>query len=191
LIEETKADELVAYMQVAIFRVGQERFALDIRHIREITRLEQISSVPSMPSFVEGVMELRGQIIPVVDLRKRLEAGIENSRQTRIIVSRLEKKPLGLIVDEVTDVWEIEDGEIGAAPSVGSNFKPSFLDGVLKRNDLIVFVLDFTELLSTAERAEVASLREQEKAAKTKSNAKKTVVKKTAPRKTATKKAGK
>lgn len=145
--------------QVAIFRVGSELFALDIRHIREITRMEKITHVPSMPDFVEGVMELRGQILPVVDLRKRLEAEVSHTRQTRIVITRLENKPLGLIVDEVRDVWEVASSDVSASPSIGSAFRPSFLQGVLRRHDRIVFLLNFAQLLSSTERASVGSMR--------------------------------
>ncbi len=145
--------------QVAIFRVGTEYFALDIRHIREITRLEEITKVPSMPAFVEGVTELRGQIIPVVDLRKRLETKVENGRQTRIVITRLERKALGLIVDEVTDVWEVREEEVNDSPSIGGAFQPEFLQGVVKRDKQIVFFLDFESLLSTTERAKVAQIK--------------------------------
>lgn len=144
--------------QVAIFRVGTELFALDIRHIREITRMEKITHVPSMPAFVEGVMELRGQILPVVDLRKRLEADTSQTRQTRIVITRLENRPLGLVVDEVRDVWEIQSSDVSETPSIGNAFRPAFLQGVLRRHDKIVFLLNFGELLSSTERASVGSI---------------------------------
>jgi len=145
-------------LQVAVFRVGTEYFALDIRHIREITRMEEITRVPRMPKFIEGVMDLRGQIIPVVDLRKRLDADATNRKQTRIIITSVQRNLIGLIVDEVTDVWEVAAHEIDDPPTVGSTYRPDFLDGILKRDDQIVFLLRFDALLSTEEKARVAKV---------------------------------
>lgn len=145
-------------LQAAIFRVGEEYFALDIRHIREITRMEDITRVPRMPQFVEGVMDLRGQIIPVVDLRKRLDAPVDRLKQTRILITVVEHNLLGLIVDAVTDVWEIAESEIDDPPAVGSAYRADFLQGIVHRDKQIIFFLNFEALLSNEEKARVGKV---------------------------------
>src|SRR5210317_761328 len=109
-------------VQLACFRIGSELYALDIMRIKEIIRPQKLTPIPKAPSFIEGVINLRGVVIPVADLRKRFDQPIsEANRKNRIVVCSLSGRIIGLMVDEVTEVKRFGRQEIAPAPQ--------FIDG--------------------------------------------------------------
>ncbi|MDA8100103.1 MAG: chemotaxis protein CheW [Nitrospiraceae bacterium] len=156
--KSTKAAAAVEPLQFVTFRVGTEAFGLDIRSITEVIRPLKITPLPHMPRFVEGVINLRGMIIPVVDLRKRFELPAPpGSRTLRIVVIRgAVDDPLallGLVVDEVQEVLPVPPERIDRAPDAARGRSADYLAGVAKLDDRLIILLEITRILSREERA--------------------------------------
>lgn len=134
--------------QFVICRIGQEEFAVDVLSVQEINRLVEVTRVPKTPRFVEGVINLRGRIIPVLDLRRRF--GLTASMQTlqsRIVVVSVQAKLVGFIVDSVVEVLRVPKSAIEPPPNVGSSAGAEFTQGVGRIDDRLLIVLDLTRLL--------------------------------------------
>ena len=98
-------NETVAEVQMVVFKLEKEEFAVDIQQVREVLKMTQVTPLPQSAHYIEGVINLRGEVIPVVDLRKRFELPLgERGEQTRIIIVEIQKSNVGLIVDSVTEV---------------------------------------------------------------------------------------
>ena len=138
--------------QIACFRIGEEMYGLDIMRIREIIRPQKVTSVPKAPSFIEGVINLRGAVIPVVDLRKRFDLQAQNDRKTRIIICRLSGRLIGLMVDEVTEVRRYAREDVQPTPRFLRGKAADFFSAVCRRDDDVVFILNVEKLLSSGEK---------------------------------------
>jgi len=120
-----------AIVQLCSFRIGGEDYAIDLMRIREIINPLPITPVPRAPASVEGVVRLRGEVIPVLDVRKRLGvAASPATRRTRFLVVNVAGRRIGLVVDEVCEVIRIPRGEIRSAPPLGDDGAPRFFLGV-------------------------------------------------------------
>src|SRR5436853_6343931 len=105
--------------QVIVFKVGDGEFAVDIMAIREVKLMQEITPVPETPEYVEGVLNLRGNLVPVLDLRKRMRTGRKTvTDQTRIIIARPDDTLIGLIVDHASDFIRVNDDEIDPTPEM-------------------------------------------------------------------------
>jgi len=156
------AEELA---QIVTFHVGQEEFGLDIGAITEAIRPLPVTQLPRMPQFIEGVINLRGVIIPVVDLRKRfgLTEIRNNPRTMRMIIIRGAlhgtggpQKLLALAVDSVREVLHIPLRQIEPAPAAATGAQAGFIGGVAKAMDRLIIIIDITRILSGAERTALA-----------------------------------
>lgn len=146
-------------VQLACFRVGAELYALDILSIREIIRPQKLTPVPKAPRFVEGVINLRGAVIPVSDLRKRFDQpGTEESRKNRIIICSVAGRIVGLLVDEVLEVRRCGRQDVAPAPQFLKGPEAEFFLGVARRGEELVMVLDLDRLLSTDEQVALHQL---------------------------------
>jgi purine-binding chemotaxis protein CheW len=146
-------------LQLVCFRMGGEEFALSIMRVREIVRPLRIVRVPRAPSFVEGVVNLRGAILPVIDLRARLGlARSDDDRLTRFLVVALGRSMVVFVVDEVNEVLRAELGQVLAAPEMVRVVDASYLLGVLPVGDRLVMLLHPERVLSAAERDELRRL---------------------------------
>ena len=164
--KETKAAVVEATAQIVTFLVGQEEFGLDIGVITEALRPLKITPLPHMPRFIEGVINLRGEIIPVVDLRKRFGLAIvqNDPRKMRMIITRgavhgapgAARDLLGLVVDAVREVLHVPVREIGPAPDAAMSGQAGFIAGVAKVADRLVIILDISRVLSGDERTALA-----------------------------------
>ncbi len=133
-------------LQLVTFRIGAEEFGIDIKTVQEINRMIDITKIPNAPPYVEGVVNLRGKIIPIVNLRKKLGFNeIDRDNATRIMVVEIENHVLGFIVDSVSEVLRIQDVNIEAAPSIGGGDTP-YIEGVLNLSDRILILLDLKTL---------------------------------------------
>jgi len=122
---------LDALAQLCTFRVGGEDYALDIMRLREIITPLPVTPVPRAPAFVEGVIRLRGDVIPVLDLRRRLGLPVTSpTRKTKVLIVLVAGRRLGLVVDEVTEVLRIPRAEIRPAPGLVEGGGPRFFLGV-------------------------------------------------------------
>ena len=160
---KTAATEEIA--QIVTFHVGQEEFGLDIGAITEAIRPLPVTPLPRMPQFVEGVINLRGIIIPVVDLRKRfgLTEIRNNPRKMRMIIirgavegTRSPQKLLALVVDSVREVLHISHRQIEPAPAAATGEQAGFIGGVAKAMDRLIIIIDITRILSGEELTALA-----------------------------------
>jgi purine-binding chemotaxis protein CheW len=144
------ADEL----QLVVFSLGKEEFAVEVTQVREIMRMEEITRMPKSPPFVEGIINLRGQIIAVVDLARRLnlESG-ERSGDTRIIVVEADEVKVGMIVDSVSEVLRVSAEAVEANPTLAADMSAAYLQGVVKHDNRLIILLDLTRVLSLEEMA--------------------------------------
>ena len=135
------------------FFLGSEEYAVDILKIKEIKLMQEITRVPKAPDFVEGVINLRGDIIPIIDLRKKLRLGkAEIHEETKIIVIELDDKLVGVIVDEVSEVIEIEDTRISPPPPIIGGVEAEYLKGVGRMGNRLLILLDLDKILSHEEK---------------------------------------
>ena len=144
--------------QYLTFRIGHEHYGLELSQTREIIEYSGITEVPLMPSFLRGVINLRGEVVPVIDLAVRLgRKPIEVQKRTCIIVVELNNNEqnhvLGLLADAVSEVIEMDEDNIEDAPSFGANIRAEFIQGIAKRDDEFVVLLDANNTLSIRELA--------------------------------------
>ena len=142
-------------IQLIIFSVGQEEYGLEIDKIQEVIRLRSIKKLPSTPGFILGVMNLRGNIIPVVGLREKF--GLEKQESgtfTRIIVVNHKDKLVGMVVDEVNQVISINPENIEDNPDIVNEKTKALVRGVAKANDRIIILVELDYLLFSASEIE-------------------------------------
>ncbi|MBE0500592.1 MAG: purine-binding chemotaxis protein CheW [Desulfuromonadales bacterium] len=147
-------------IQLACFRVGDQMYSLDILRIKEVIRPLRITPVPKAPIFIEGVINLRGVVLPVVDLRKRFEQPVGRAdSKTRILICVLSGKMIGLIVDEVVEVKSFTRSEIQQAPRFIKGLDTDYFLGVCQRNDELVMIMNLEKILSTDEKIDLEQIR--------------------------------
>jgi purine-binding chemotaxis protein CheW len=138
--------------QVVGFRIGNETYGVRIGSVREIVRVPEITVVPNAPEAIEGVINLRGKIIPVMDLRKRFgNVGIQPDKKNRILVVELESRLLGLIVSSASEVLKIPPSEIEPPGTVFAEGESSYVTGVGKLKGRLIILLDIARLLRQPE----------------------------------------
>ena len=146
--------------QFLTFTLAKEMFAIGILNIKEILEYGQVTSVPMMPEFIRGVINLRGAVVPVVDLRARFGGKqSEITKRTCIVIievtSEDERQDIGVVVDTVSEVLEIPDTEIEPPPAFGAKIRADFIAGMGKVNGNFVIILDVNKVLSVDELAMV------------------------------------
>ena len=146
-------------IQLVGFRIGRETFGIPIGLVREIVRMMEITVVPDAPDYVEGVINLRGRIIPVIDLRKRFrEPGIAPDKRNRILVAEVEGRFVGLIVDAASEVLKLARGEIEPPPELLQENDLSYVTGLGKRNGKLIILVDVEKILSRGELGRLSEL---------------------------------
>ena len=139
-------------LQVVGFRIGDETFGVRIGSVREIVRVPEITAVPNAPDTIEGVINLRGKIIPVMDLRKRFgQADVQRDKKNRILVVELDSKLVGLIVNSASEVLKIPPSEIESPGTVFADNDSSYVTGVGKLKGRLIILLDIAKLLHRPE----------------------------------------
>lgn len=148
-VVETARDQ-----QVVVFQLAGQVYGINIARVFEIIRMESLTAIPRAPEFVEGVINLRGQIIPVIDLRKRFSLPkTENTRSTRIIIVEMNEMRVGIVVDAVLEVLQLSADSIKAPPSaVAGGVDSGFLQGIALVNERLVVVLALDSILFKRER---------------------------------------
>jgi purine-binding chemotaxis protein CheW len=146
-------------IQLVGFRIGRETFGVPIGLVREIVRMMEITAVPEAPDYVEGVINLRGRIIPVIDLRKRFrEPGIVANKRNRILVAELEGRLVGLIVDAASEVLKMANGDIEPPPELLQENDLSYVTGLGKRSGKLIILVDVEKLLNHGELGRLSEL---------------------------------
>ena len=135
--------------QLVVFDLATELYGVDIGVVREIIRMQDLTRPPQTSFFVEGVINLRGKVTPVIDLRKRLSLPTsEQDKDTRILVVDVEDQDIGVIVDEVVEVLRISSDSIEPASSVVTGADSPYLLGIVKLDDRLIILLDLPQALS-------------------------------------------
>ncbi len=148
---EVLADDTI--FQVVGFKLEDEEFVIDILKVQEIIKMIDITPLPNAPHYVNGVINLRGKVIPVISLRKRFGfEEKENNNLTRIMVVEIDKKLVGFIVDKVTEVLRIPASSIEPPPPLVSKIGSEYLKGVGKIGDRLLIILEVEKILSTDEQ---------------------------------------
>ncbi len=154
-----EAEVVVTEKQLVVFNLAEECYGVDISTVREIIQMQTVTAVPESPPFVEGIINLRGVVIPVVDLRKRFGLDtIEHNQDTRIMVVNCKGQDIGIVVDSVTEVLRISSDLIEPASSVVTGGDAQYLQGIVKLQDRLVILLDVELLLSNEDVALLASV---------------------------------
>lgn len=167
-----KSETQVALAQAAeiqqylTFALGSEMFAVGTLSVKEIIEYGQLTEVPMMPDFIRGVINLRGAVVPVIDLSARFgRSATEITRRTCIVIIEVpsgdEKQDIGVVVDAVSEVLEIPAGEIEPAPAFGAKIRTDFIQGMGKVNGKFVILLDVGKVLSVEEISTLASVANQ------------------------------
>ncbi|RKD33148.1 chemotaxis protein CheW [Thermohalobacter berrensis] len=145
--------------QYVVFKLDEEEYGIDIMNVKEIGPYQKSVKVPNSPSFVEGIINYRGEVIPVINLKKRFnleDTGIDNN--TRIIVITLKEKQVGFIVDEASQTVRIDDKDIDPAPEIVAGIDRRYITGVGKLDERLIILIDLEKVLSDKEKEEIANM---------------------------------
>jgi purine-binding chemotaxis protein CheW len=142
--------------QYLTFKLEEEVFAVDVAKIREILDFTLATKVPGTPDFMRGVVNVRGNVVPVVDMRLKFGLSItEKTVDTCIVVMEIavedDKTVLGALVDSVQEVFELEANQVEPPPRIGSRWRTEFIKGIGKRNDELIIILDIDRVFSSTE----------------------------------------
>jgi purine-binding chemotaxis protein CheW len=146
-------------LHIVGFRIGRETFGVPIALVHEIVRVPEITAVPEAPDYIEGVINLRGKIISIVDLRKRFgERQILSTKKNRILVVEVENRMVGLVVDAASEVLKIPPSEIDAPPNVFEEGELNYVTGVGKLGGRLIILIDLSKILQRGELKRLADL---------------------------------
>jgi purine-binding chemotaxis protein CheW len=149
---EAKAAVRESVLEVLVFELGGEQYGVDILKVQEIRGYEKVTPIPSAPAYLKGVMNLRGIIVPVIDMR--IKFGLGEPRYdafTVVVILRLAGRVIGIVVDGVSDVLQLAAGDVRAAPQLGTVVDSSFLAGIATQGERLVLLIDIEKFLSSGE----------------------------------------
>ncbi len=149
------------------FQLSNEQYGIPIQKIKEIINIMDITSVPGSPSFIKGVINLRGKIIPIMDLRLKFDLEEkEYNQRTCIIVVEFDNsgsgRQMGIVVDTVSEVLNIQKSDIEPPPKYGSRMDTAFLTGIGKIRNKVVLLLDIDQILNSSEKTQLSEIRQEE-----------------------------
>lgn len=142
-------------VQLVVFKLGDEEFGVDITQVKEIMKMTQITKIPCALSFVEGLINLRGKVTAVVDLRKKLNIKTDQQKNAKIIIVEIDGNTLGMIVDSVIGVLRLSDVEIEPVPSLMTHQNLGYIWGIGKLKERLLILLDLQKILSQKEVKEI------------------------------------
>ena len=153
---ETLDDEM---LQWVTFRLNEELYGINVMQVQEVLRITEIAPVPGAPDYVLGIINLRGNVVTVIDTRRRFALGErEVDDNTRIIIIEVEGQVIGLLVDSVAEVVYLRGSEVESAPDVGNDESSKYIQGVVTREADLLILVDVNKLLSQNEWMEMAEL---------------------------------
>jgi purine-binding chemotaxis protein CheW len=143
-------------VQVVSFKLGSEEYGVEIAQVQEINRMVAVTHVPRAPQFMEGVINLRGQLIPIIDLRARFGMPrAEHTKNTRIVVTEIGTKRVGMVVDSVSEVLRLPTDAIEDAPEMITGVDTEYIRGVGKIEDRLIILLDLAKIITGSEKREL------------------------------------
>ena len=156
---EQLANDMQGQMQYVTFTLEDEVYGINVMQVQEVLREIEVAPVPGAPHYVTGIINLRGNVVSVIDARTRF--GLpqrESTPLTRIIVIEAQQQIIGILVDSVAEVVDIDVAEIETAPNVGNEETARYIDGVVSRDEKLLILVDLNKLLTEAELGEIASM---------------------------------
>jgi purine-binding chemotaxis protein CheW len=138
-------------MKFAVFKIGEEDFGIGIERIVEILNAQKVHSLPELPEFLSGIITVRGEVIPLLDLRKRFGVKSPETREL-IIVVRYDHEKLGLLVDEIKEIVTLKPENISSPPAIFKGLRKNYLTGLGKKGEKIIILLNIDYLLSSEEK---------------------------------------
>lgn len=155
--EEAKVAEDETHRWVT-FQLANEAYGIAVTQVREVLRITEIAPVPGAPDYVIGIINLRGNVVTVMDTRKRFGLPpVETDEQSRIVIIEVDGQEVGILVDSVAEVVDIAQSAVEQAPSVGSDETSKYIQGVTSRDGELLILVDLNKLLSEEEWQEVTS----------------------------------
>ncbi|MBI5462836.1 MAG: purine-binding chemotaxis protein CheW [Gammaproteobacteria bacterium] len=149
-------DSVVRYVT---FRLEDEVYGINVMQVQEVLRVTEIAPVPGAPHYVLGIINLRGNVVTVIDARERLGLGSKDmDESTRIVIIEADKMVVGILVDAVAEVVDLRTSEIESAPSVGNDESSKYIQGVASRDSQLLILVDLNKLLNDEEWAELGSM---------------------------------
>jgi purine-binding chemotaxis protein CheW len=155
-IEESGNDPI---FQLVTFRLQDETYGINVMHVQEVLRVTEIAPVPGAPDYVLGIINLRGNVVTVIDTRLRF--GLpdqESTDSSRIVIIECDKQVVGIMVDAVAEVVELAESQIDSAPNVGNDESSRYIQGIATLEHGLLIVVDLQKLLTDEEWAEVAKM---------------------------------
>ena len=155
-VAENKDDSIIQWVT---FHLENEKYGIKVMQVQEVLRMTEIAPVPGAPHYVLGIINLRGNVVTVIDTRRRFGLpDAEADDETRIVIIEADNNVVGILVDSVAEVVDLRTSEIETAPNVGNDESSKYIQGVSSRDDELLILVDVNKLLSDEEWQEVASL---------------------------------
>jgi purine-binding chemotaxis protein CheW len=146
-------------LQWVTFRLENESYGINVMQVQEVLRHTEIAPVPGAPPYVLGIINLRGNVVTVIDTRSRFALpNAETTDQTRIVIIEAENQVVGILVDSVAEVVYLRQSEIETTPNVGNDESAKFIQGVCHKNDELLILVDLEKLMSDEEWMEISGL---------------------------------
>ena len=146
-------------IQWVTFHLESEKYGIKVMQVQEVLRMTEIAPVPGAPHYVLGIINLRGNVVTVIDTRRRFGlADVENDDETRIVIVEANNNVVGILVDSVAEVVDLKISEIETAPNVGNDESSKYIQGVSSRENELLILVDVNKLLTDEEWQDVASL---------------------------------
>lgn len=146
-------DEVNRYLN---FSLGEEEFAIPLLSVKEVIAVPETTPIPHTPPHFLGIMNLRGQVISVIDLRKKFSINTKNTEETSVIILDLKNHFLGVVVDSVTSVLAIKNSDILEKPMIESSKSTEYITGVFRKNEHLVLLLDIFKTLSQEDKSVIS-----------------------------------
>ncbi|MGQ9830630.1 MAG: chemotaxis protein CheW [Thermochromatium sp.] len=149
---DSQAKQLSSSSTYVTFRLADETYAIDVLQVQEVLKLTDIAPVPGVPDYILGIINLRGNVVTVIDARRRLSLPVrEPDESSRIIIIDVDNQNIGILVDSVAEVVQIPAESIDPAPALGNDQTSRFILGVTSSNDSLTILIDLNKLLSQEE----------------------------------------
>lgn len=148
--------------KIAVAAIGEDEFGIEIDKIVEILKGQKVFQLPNLPSFLSGVINLRGEVIPVIDLRRRF--GIKPIKgKDRIVVIRFGKEKIGLFVDDIKEIINLDPSDISTPPTIFKGLKTEYMVGIGKKDDRIIIILNLDSIITSEEEIRLEEIKEEVK----------------------------
>lgn len=155
-VAENTSDEIIQWVT---FRLDNEKYGIKVMQVQEVLRMTEIAPVPGAPTYVLGIINLRGNVVTVIDSRKRFGlADKEPDDSTRIVIIEAENQVVGILVDSVAEVVDLRVSEIDTAPNIGNDDSSKYIQGVSSQKGELLILVDVNKLLTDEEWDEVLNL---------------------------------